>query len=218
MIEWKKSSKLIPLQVAISTMERRVIQIHQKIKSEQIWMLEHPHVYTGGTSSKKSHLISTSEIPVELTSRGGSYTYHGPGQRVVYVMLDLRKQGKDVRKFVWNLEQWIIDSLDDLGIKGERRFKRVGIWICPKTNKNLDLCEKNELKIASIGLRIKNWVSYFGASINVNPNLNYFNGIVPCGNEGYGVTSIKQLGFDASLTAVDQALHNRFDSIFMTVN
>ena len=218
MIEWKKSSKLIPLRVAISSMERRVIQIHKRMKSEQIWMLEHPHVYSGGTSSKKSHLISTPEIPVELTRRGGSYTYHGPGQRVVYVMLDLRNQEKDVRKFVWNLEQWIIDSLDDLGIKGERRGNRIGIWICSETNRNLVPCEKGEFKIASIGLRIKNWISYFGASINVNPDLKYFNGIIPCGNEGYGVTSIEQLGVDASLTALDQALHNRFYPIFEKIH
>ncbi|MDG2473965.1 MAG: lipoyl(octanoyl) transferase LipB [Paracoccaceae bacterium] len=210
MIEWKTSSNLVPLKYAIRTMEQRVLDIRNNRQKELIWLLEHPHVYSGGTSVKDEHILAKSEIPVELTRRGGSYTYHGPGQRVIYIMLDLKKQGKDIRKFVWSIEQWIIDSLRDLGVVGERRSNRIGIWVCPTAIKQNDIYPSNELKIASVGLRVKNWISYFGASINVHPELNYFDGIVACGNEGYGVTSLKQQGLDRSLTRVDRALQHNF--------
>ena len=132
MIEWKVSATPITLQSAIKMMERRVLEIHEGKQNQLIWLLEHPHVYSGGTSSDDSHLLVKSKIPVEVTNRGGSYTYHGPGQRIIYVMLDLKKQKKDIRKFVWNLEQWIIDSLKELGVIGGRLEKRVGIWVTPK--------------------------------------------------------------------------------------
>ena len=214
MIEWKTSSDPIPLQTAIKIMERRVVEINQGKKNQLIWMLEHPHVYSGGTSSDESHLLSRPQIPVHITNRGGSYTYHGPGQRIVYVMIDLRKYQKDIRKFVWNLEQWVIESLHDLGVVSGRLEKRVGIWITPVYPHARSTQNKNELKIASIGLRVKNWVSYFGLSINVNPNLNYFDNIIACGNQGYGVTSLEKQGIIKSLTEVDRALQLNFSSVF----
>ena len=214
MIEWKTSSKLVPLPVAVRDMEHRVLGIYAGDQPELIWMLEHPHVYSGGTSSKDSHLISKLKIPVQATNRGGSYTYHGPGQRVIYVMLDLKKQGKDIRKFVWNLEQWIIDTLYGLGASGVRHQDRVGIWISGTEKNTANQHLNNDLKIASIGLRVKNWISYFGVSINVNPNLSYFDDIVPCGNVGYGVTSLEQLGFRTTLTELDIALKRSFNLYF----
>lgn len=214
MIEWKVSAGLVPLPFAIKTMEHRVSEIYIKKQEQLIWMLEHPHVYSGGTSCKNNHLLGPVKIPVQITNRGGSYTYHGPGQRILYVMLDLNYQGRDIRKFVWNLEEWLIVSLRDLGVFGERRKNRVGIWITPEFSGSRRNFLTKESKIASIGLRVKNWVTYFGASINVNPDLKFFNGIVPCGNHGFGVTSLKQLGFDNSLTEVDRVLQQNFERVF----
>ena len=214
MIEWKISQEPVGLQSAVEAMEQRVLDIYEKKKSEMIWMLEHPHVYTGGTSSKENHLLDPAEIPVIPTGRGGSYTYHGPGQRVIYVMLDLRRYGKDLRKFVWSLEQWIIDTLLDVGLNSERRANRVGIWVSQFNIDGNNLPQASELKIASIGLRVKKWISYFGISINVFPDMHYFDGIVACGNEGYGVTSLKQQGIIVSLTELDNALFLQFRKRF----
>ena len=219
MIEWKTSTKLIPLEFAVKKMEQRVLDIHNGVKNELIWMLEHTHVYSGGTSSNNSHLLNSPKIPVQLTGRGGSYTYHGPGQRVIYIMLDLKGREKDVRSLVWNIEQWIIDTLGDFGISGTRQENRVGVWVCTKIpQKQLNTSEKSALKIASIGLRLKKWISYFGASINVYPDLRYFNDIVPCGNEGYGVTSFKHQGKTISLTELDRALQQKFYLYFSDSN
>ena len=215
MIEWKTSSDPIPLQTAIRIMERRVVEIYQGKKNQLVWMLEHPHVYSGGTSSDESHLLSRPQIPVYVTNRGGSYTYHGPGQRIVYVMIDLRKYKKDIRKFVWNLEQWLIKSFRDLGVVSGRLEKRVGIWITPVNPQTTRPKYNNELKIASIGLRVKNWITYFGVSVNVNPNLSYFDNIVACGNQGYGVTSLEKQGIIKSLTEVDRALQHNFNNVFV---
>lgn len=207
MIEWETTAGLIPLQDAIARMEERVANIHNKLEKQLIWMVEHPHIYSGGTSSKESHILSSIRIPIKLTNRGGAYTYHGPGQRVVYVMLDLKRQGKDIRRFVWNLEQWVINTLEDFGIAGERREERIGIWVStPKRNRG----QPEDLKIASVGLRVKNWISYFGVSINVNPNLKYFDDIISCGNPGYGVTSLEHQGSKASLTELDTVLKQKF--------
>ena len=214
MIEWKVSTTPIKLQSAIKMMERRVLEIHEGKQNQLIWLLEHPHVYSGGTSSNDSHLLVKSKIPVEVTNRGGSYTYHGPGQRIIYVMLDLKKQKKDIRKFVWNLEQWIIDSLKELGVISGRVEKRVGIWVNPEGQQASDHRIKNELKIASVGLRVKNWISYHGVSLNVNPNLNYFDNIIACGNHGYGVTSLENLGIIKSLTDVDRVLKHKMEILF----
>ena len=216
MIEWETTKGLTPLRSALTIMENRVLDIHLGKKNQLIWFLQHPHMYTGGTSANKAHLLVKPTIPVELVGRGGSYTYHGPGQRIIYVMLDLAKQGKDIRKFVWNLEQWIIDSLMEIGVFAERRTNRIGIWLVKEEGKNSTSTRASELKIASIGLRVKNWISYFGLSINVNPNLDYFNGIVPCGNVGYGVTSLAQQGLKTSLTELDYVLKQRFNGIFTT--
>lgn len=217
MIDWKTTSDLVSLQSAVEIMEKRVLDIYLGKKHQLIWLLEHPHIYTGGTSADKSHLLAHPTIPVELTRRGGSYTYHGPGQRIIYVMLDLRKQGKDIKKFVWNLEQWIIESLAEFGLFAERRKGRIGIWIIneeAKPNKTDVNLRGLEFKIASIGLRVKNWISYFGISINVNPNLAYFDGIVPCGNVGFGVTSMEHQGLKISLTELDSVLKRKFSSNF----
>ena len=214
MIDWKVSATPITLQSAIKMMERRVLEIHEGKQNQLIWLLEHPHVYSGGTSSDDSHLLVKSKIPVEVTNRGGSYTYHGPGQRIIYVMLDLKKQKKDIRKFVWNLEQWIIDSLKELGVISGRVEKRVGIWVTPEGQQASDHRIKNELKIASLGLRVKNWISYHGVSLNVNPDLNYFDNIIACGNHGYGVTSLENLGVIKSLTDVDRVLKRKMEILF----
>lgn len=216
MIEWKTTPGLTPLKTAVKTMEKRVLAIHNGKKNQLIWLLEHPHVYTAGTSAHESHILAQPTIPVELTGRGGSYTYHGPGQRVIYIMLDLRKQGKDIRKFVWNLEQWIIESLAEFGLSAERRETRIGVWVVNSKFGHADSSPTKELKIASIGLRVKNWISYFGISINVDPNLDYFDGIVPCGNSGFGVTSMESQGLTTTLTELDSVLTRKFRKCFTT--
>jgi len=214
MIEWETASGLIPLKSAIETMEKRVVEIHQCKKNQLIWLLEHPHVYSGGTSANKAHLLARPTIPVEQTGRGGSYTYHGPGQRIIYVMMDLTKQEKDIRKFVWNLEQWVIDTLVEFNIFAERRKNRVGIWVINKKNEQYNSSPNLDLKIGSIGLRLKNWISYFGISINVCNDLSYFDGIIPCGNLGFGVTSIWEQGQKTSLTELDYVLKQKFNNVF----
>ena len=216
MIEWKTTPGLTPLKTAVKTMEKRVLDIHQGSKSQLIWFLVHPHVYTAGTSAQESHILTSPTIPVVLTGRGGSYTYHGPGQRVIYIMLDLRKQGKDIRKFVWNLEQWIIESLAEFGIRAERRETRIGVWVVNGVSGDVRSSPNKDLKIASIGLRVKNWISYFGISINVNPDLNYFSGIVSCGNSGFGVTSMASEGLTTTLTELDSVLKRNFKKNFIT--
>ena len=215
MIEWKTTPGLTPLKTAIKTMEKRVLDIHHGKKNQLIWFLEHPHVYTGGTSADESHILGQPTIPVEMTRRGGSYTYHGPGQRVVYIMLDLKKQEKDIRKFVWNLEQWIIESLAEFSVSTERRETRIGVWVVNSKSGHSDSLQTKELKIASIGLRVKKWISYFGISINVHPNLNYFNGIVPCGNSGFGITSMHNEGLTTTLTELDSVLKHKFGKNFI---
>jgi lipoyl(octanoyl) transferase len=214
MIEWETTVGLMPLHSSVGIMEQRVHDIHLGKKNELIWLLEHPHVYTAGTSANKNHLLVKPTIPVELTRRGGSYTYHGPGQRIIYIMLDLAKQGKDIRKFVWSLEHWIIESLSEFNISAERREKRIGIWVVSRNSVTNLSSPDSELKIASIGLRVKNWISYFGISINVAPDLNYFNGIIPCGNKGFGVTSMQQQGLKTSLTELDYVLKRKFSQSF----
>jgi lipoyl(octanoyl) transferase len=214
MIEWKTSKQLVPYDHAIETMQQRVLDIRNQTKNELIWLLEHPHVFTKGTSSKEEHLLNPNLLPIINTGRGGSYTYHGPGQRIVYVMLDLRKQKKDIRKFVWDLEHWLISTFKLLGVIGERRPNRIGIWVVKKDSGVINLHSSQEKKIASIGLRIKNWVSYYGVSINLNPNLTYFDGIIPCGNSGYGVTSLREQGLKTSLTDLDNTLKQTFGTTF----
>jgi len=195
-------------QPCLEAMEQTVADIHHGVDSDQIWLLEHPPLYTAGTSAKVQDLLNP-QFPVFETGRGGEYTYHGPGQRVAYVMMDLKVQMNvpDIKKYIWMLEEWIIRTLDDLGIKGERREGRVGIWVV--------MADSSEAKIAAIGVRIRHWVTFHGISINLNPDLLHFNGIVPCGIQGHGVTSLHDLGVRISMNELDEALRNNFDYAYL---
>lgn len=187
-------------------MEARAKAIAEGNASEQVWLLEHPALYTAGTSAKPDDLVDPTRFPVFQAGRGGQYTYHGPGQRVGYLMLDLRKRGRDVRCFVSGVEQLVIDTLAELGVDGSRREGRVGVWV--------DMKGGSEAKIAAIGIRIRRWVSFHGLSINVSPDLSHFNGIVPCGIREHGVTSLKDLGVDVGMSDVDAVLKRKFEDIF----
>jgi lipoyl(octanoyl) transferase len=206
--EWDVSTGLVPYPLAIRSMEERVEEIRRGTASERVWLLEHPPLYTAGTSGQDRDLLEA-RFPVFKTGRGGQYTYHGPGQRVAYVMLDLNRRGRcDVRLFVRDLEEWLIRALASLGVKGERRKGRVGIWV--------NAGEGRENKIAAIGVRLKHWVSYHGISLNVSPDLSHYSGIVPCGiaHSDLGVTSLTALGVGASLDHTDIALKEAFVEIF----
>lgn len=202
-IEWTISPKPIEYEDAVAVMEDTVADIRSNKSPEQIWLLEHPPLYTAGTSAKASDLVEA-KFPVFETGRGGQYTYHGPGQRVGYVMLDLKKrqQTPDIKQYVCNLEQWIIDTLQEFDIKGERREGRVGIWVVKTDAKG----NKSEAKIAAIGVRVRHWVTYHGISINLNPDLSHFGGIVPCGISDAGVTSFADLEAGVTMENLDKAL------------
>jgi lipoyl(octanoyl) transferase len=206
--EWRISDTSIPYPEALSTMEDRVARIRENTAKELIWLLEHPSLYTAGTSAKEQDLLAPDRFPVYRAGRGGQYTYHGPGQRIAYTMLDLRKRGSDVRCFVHNLEEWVIQTLASFNVKGERREGRVGIWV--------DRGGGREDKIAAIGVRIRRWVTFHGISINVEPDLEHFSGIVPCGigAQNLGVTSLVDLGLPVTMTDLDVALRESFDSVF----
>lgn len=204
-LEWKISEGLIRYEDAISFMESRVEAIIQGEAPEMVWLLEHPPLYTAGTSAQASDLLSPQGFPVYEAGRGGEYTYHGPGQRVAYVMLDLkRRNAMDVRAYVQSLEQWIIDTLATFNIQSFTREGRIGVWV-----------EKpHEAKIAAIGIRIRKWVTYHGICINAHPDLSHYAGIVPCGIREFGVTSMKQLGLNTSMEELDNALRAQFDACF----
>lgn len=202
--EWRRQSGLTPYPAAVAAMESRIAAIHAGTAPERIWLVEHPPIYTAGTSARPEDLIDP-RFPVYATGRGGQYTYHGPGQRVAYVMLDLHRRGPDVRAFVCDLEEWLIRALARLGVKGERRQGRVGIWVAQ---------DGREDKIAAIGVRIRHWVSYHGISLNVAPNLENFSGIVPCGIREHGVTSLAKLGVPAVMETADAALKEAFAEVF----
>jgi lipoyl(octanoyl) transferase len=207
-VEWSVSTGLVPYPDAVRAMEETVPAIALGTAPERVWLLEHPPLYTAGTSSRDGDLLKP-RFPVFKTGRGGQYTYHGPGQRVAYVMLDLgRRDRRDVRVFVRDLEEWLIRALARLSVKGERRTGRVGIWVAGRDGR--------EDKIAAIGVRLKQWVSYHGISLNVGPDLSHYSGIVPCGiSEQYlGVTSLAALGSSASLSETDKALKAAFEEIF----
>ena len=189
-------------------MEERVRLIHEGSAGELVWLLEHPPLYTAGTSAKRADLLQPDRFPVYEAGRGGQFTYHGPGQRIAYVMLDLRKRGPDVRRYVCNLEDWVIGALSTFNVTGERRDGRVGIWV--------DRGAGREDKIAAIGVRIRRWVTFHGVSINVDPDLSHFSGIVPCGigDENLGVTSLVDLGLPVSMADLDVALKAAFDPVF----
>ena len=192
--------------VAHERMKARAMAIAEGEAPELVWLLEHPPLYTAGTSANPADLVAPDRFEVHQTGRGGQYTYHGPGQRVGYAMLDLRKRGRDVSSFVRGLEQWIIDALATFDVTSERRSGRVGVWVLRDNGE--------EEKIAAIGVRLKKWVSFHGISINVDPDLSHFSGIVPCGIQEHGVASLASLGRDASLEDVDIALKASFEAIF----
>ncbi len=202
----RTADDLIEYPDALAEMERRVADIRAGSAPEMVWLLEHPPLYTAGTSAKASDLLNA-RFPVFETGRGGEYTYHGPGQRVGYVMLDLKKRQRvpDIKRYVWQLEEWIIRALSEFGIKGERREGRVGIWVAH---------DGSESKIAALGVRIRHWVSYHGIAINVDPDLSHFQGIVPCGIREFGVTSCHALGARISMDDLDKALLKHWDSVF----
>ena len=177
---------------------------------ECVWLLEHPALYTAGTSAREEDLLDPTRFPVHHVGRGGEYTYHGPGQRVVYTMLDLKKRGPDVRQFVRNLEGWVIDTLAEFGVTGERREGRVGIWV--------ELDNGQEKKIAAIGIRVRHWITFHGIAINVNPELEHFSGIVPCGIAEHGVTSLHDLGIECTMNDVDAVLKTAFIHKFIESN
>ena len=213
-IEWINSQGLTDFGVAEGFMKQRVEEIIEGKAAETIWLLEHPPIYTAGTSAKDVDLISAHRFPVFKTNRGGQYTYHGPGQRIVYVMLDLNKRGKDVRAFVECLENWVISTLDQFNIKGLIRKGRVGVWVeRPDKPKRTDGLLRED-KIAAIGIRLKKWVSFHGISINVEPNLEHFSGIVPCGISKHGITSLVDLGLPVTTHELDIALESTFRKHF----
>lgn len=213
-IEWITSNTLVPYSDAIAMMEARVAAISAGTAREAIWLLEHPPMFTAGTSAKDADLLDSKGFEVHKTARGGQYTYHGPGQRVIYVMLDLNKRGKDVRAFVQKLEHWVIATLADFGLTGHIRDGRVGVWIERPEKPNLPDGRIREDKIAAIGIRLRKWVSYHGISINVEPDLDHFDGIVPCGISDFGVTSLVDLGLPVEMADLDLALKQNFDRAF----
>src|SRR5471030_416444 len=203
-VEWKVSDRPVAYPDALTQMDARAAAIAEGTAGELVWLLEHPPIYTAGTSAKDADLIEA-RFPVYRTGRGGQFTYHGPGQRVGYVMLDLKTRKPDVRAYVRDLEQWLIETLALLGVKGERREGRVGIWVARGMRED---------KIAALGVRIKRWVTLHGVALNVDPDLSHFSGIVPCGVRAHGVTSLADLGIPASMADVDVVLKQSFKKIF----
>ncbi|TKZ20557.1 lipoyl(octanoyl) transferase LipB [Shimia litoralis] len=214
MVEWIVQDGLLDYDDAVTFMEARANAIHKGDADECIWLVEHPPLYTAGTSAKREDLTDPDRFPVYTSKRGGQYTYHGPGQRVAYVMLDVGKRGHDVRKFVHQLEEWVIATLAEFNLRGEIRDGRVGVWIVRDDKPFTATGEKPEDKIAAIGIRIRKWVSFHGISINVEPELDHFDGIVPCGITEHGVTSLVDLGLPVTLDDVDVALKRTFQSVF----
>ncbi|MEP7455660.1 lipoyl(octanoyl) transferase LipB [Phyllobacterium sp. SB3] len=213
-VEWKVAEGLTDYDSALAFMEERVAAIREGTASELIWLVEHPPLYTAGTSAKQADLLTTDRFPVYATGRGGEYTYHGPGQRVAYVMLDLKRRREDIRAFVTALEQWIISTLDSFNVRGERREDRVGVWVTRPERPALPDGSPAEDKIAAIGIRLRKWVSFHGISINVEPELSHFDGIVPCGVRGHGVTSLVDLGLPVEMHDLDKALLESFEGVF----
>jgi lipoyl(octanoyl) transferase len=210
MVDWRISEGLTPYQEALAWMEARVAAIVAGEAEECVWLLEHPPLYTAGTSARSEDLVDPDRFPVFEAGRGGEYTYHGPGQRVAYVMLDLNRRGRDVRRFVAALEDWVIGALDDFQVRGERRPGRVGVWVQRPDKPPLADGSLAEDKIAAIGVRLRRWVSFHGVSINVDPDLSHYAGIVPCGIAEHGVTSLVDFGLPVGMADIDLALRRRF--------
>lgn len=205
-MDWLISPHPVAYETAITEMERRVADIRLGTDDEAVWLLQHPPLYTAGTSATPGDLLEPDRFPVHDAGRGGQYTYHGPGQRIAYVMMDLKKRNSDVRAYVRDLENWIIATLGTFGIKGERREGRVGIWVAGSAGQ--------ENKIAAIGVRVRRWVSFHGISINLNPDLSHFDGIVPCGLDQFGVTSLADLGAEITMEQLDLGMKQAFAQVF----
>ena len=208
-VEWAVSTGYVDYEPAVAAMEARVAAIAAGEAEEVVWLLEHPPLYTAGVSAKDDDLLAPDRFPVHRTGRGGQFTYHGPGQRVAYVMLDLNRRGKDVRAFVHGLEDWIIGALDQFGVEAGMREGRVGVWVERK-----GAGWSREDKIAAIGVKVRKWVSFHGISLNVEPDLDHFGGIVPCGITEHGVTSLVDLGVLATMDEADGALKASFERVF----
>jgi lipoyl(octanoyl) transferase len=208
-VEWVVAEGLVGYDDAVAEMELRAGLIADGLARERVWLVEHPPLYTAGTSAKDEDLIAPERFPVHRSGRGGQFTYHGPGQRVAYVMLDLKRRQPDLRRFVAALESWLIATLDGFNIKGERREDRVGVWV-----RRPEKADGAEDKIAAIGIRVRRWVSFHGISLNVEPELSHFDGIVPCGVSDHGVTSLVDLGLPLTMADVDSVLRAEFERIF----
>ena len=207
-VKWRFSFDLVPYEIALKFMQQRIKQIYHNTAQETIWLLEHPHMYSAGVSAHSNDLIDSKFLPVYQTNRGGRYTYHGPGQRIIYIMLDLKKLyglKPNLSDYIFIFLQWIINALKIFGLKAERRAGRVGIWI---------INASKEYKIAAIGVKIKKWITYHGVALNVKPELSYYRGIVPCGITEHGVTSLYKLGVDIEFSEIDAVLYEEFYKIF----
>ena len=212
--EWRVSEAPVAYPEALAAMEARVEEIIAGQAPELVWLLEHPPLYTAGTSARAEDLLTPDRFPVYPARRGGEYTYHGPGQRVAYAMLDLNRRGRDVRAYVWKLEEWVIRALAEFNVRGERRPGRVGVWVARPDKPPLPDGAPAEDKIAAIGVRVRRWVAFHGISINLEPDLAHFSGIVPCGIRGYGVTSLVDLGLPVTMADLDLALARAFHEVF----
>jgi len=208
-VEWVVAEGLLGYDEAVAEMEARAALIADGLARERVWLVEHPPLYTAGTSARDEDLIAPERFPVFRSGRGGQFTYHGPGQRVAYVMLDLKRRQPDLRRFVAALEGWLIAALDGFNIRGERREDRVGVWV-----RRPEKGTGTEDKIAAIGIRVRRWVSFHGISLNVDPDLSHFDGIVPCGVSQYGVTSLVDLGLPVTMPEVDSVLREAFERVF----
>jgi len=208
-VEWTIADGLVGYEDAVAEMEERVAAIADGRAAERVWLVEHPPLYTAGTSAQDEDLVEPNRFPVFRSGRGGQFTYHGPGQRVAYVMLDLNRRTPDLRRYVAALETWLIATLSEFNIRGERREDRVGVWV-----RRPDKGESAEDKIAAIGIRVRRWVTYHGISLNVEPDLSHFSGIVPCGVRQHGVTSLVDLGIPVTMPEVDSMLRKTFEQVF----
>jgi len=213
-VEWRVEPGLTDYARALAAMEARANAIRAGEAGEQVWLVEHAPLYTAGTSARAADLLEPDRFPVFEAGRGGEYTYHGPGQRVAYVMLDLKRRREDVRAFVTALEDWIIGALDRVNVRGEKRDGRVGVWVARPDKPPLPDGSPAEDKIAAIGVRLRRWVSFHGIAINIEPNLGHFSGIVPCGITGYGVTSLVDLGLPIAMAEFDLVMKQAFAEIF----
>ncbi|GGK35557.1 octanoyltransferase [Salinarimonas ramus] len=208
-VEWAIAEGLVPYETALATMEARAAAIAAGEAAERVWLVEHPPLYTAGTSAKEADLVAPGRFPVHVAGRGGQYTYHGPGQRVAYVMLDLTRRRQDLRAYVAALEEWLITTLAEFNVRGERREDRVGVWV-RRPEKGAGV----EDKIAAIGIRVRRWATFHGIALNVEPDLTHFDGIVPCGVREHGVTSLVDLGLPVTMPEVDAVMRATFEEIF----